>query len=574
MHAANFRRHMKSVRLWSNKKGYLADVEYWSLILNVCVLDDLQVVHLRNNFAVNGAVAGGVELCDLTAQTIPRRLHFSGKATLEQVHFVKLKDVNAFDNALPEREKLDKYRNLCRSVLFEGLEQWNTERLRSLPSGSVFEQIFKELKGAEAVEEEYMLACMEDTKCTLFQLLRKVFATEVITDLNAFANNVVNTMKSEMESLRTDILWHQAWYPKTINPMLTAVAQNTAGHYYNCCTVEPRSIDVIKWCRDLQMSGPLIDVDWTMLSPEFGNFESEVLSQNDVKSVQVDLESGHVIPDSARNFDVVMLDRVLSKKADIPSYIQKLKELIRDDGFLVICEPTSDFELALMVEGLQGSLLPASGDGSRIYGMFLKHQDWVKLFEDTGFKITHIQSDICMISTVYMIRKLPSVPRQPTFINVDDVVNFTWIEHLQQVIEDNLNEPELRTIWVTSTERRDNGATGLALCLREESSKVNRFRRICDVSLKNRDEPAVLDLESKEVQEQITIDLFATDYRDGTWGSFVHTAIKEGKCDSSSIHIPSNHSSPSINSSPAQSFYTGIPMSPFKTELPTVLSGL
>ncbi len=473
----------------------------------------------------------------MTAQTVPRRLHSSGKVTLEQVHFVKLKDVRAFETALPERERLDKYRNLCRNVLLEGAEQWSTETVRSLPNGAVFEQAFKETKGAGPVEHEYLAACMEDTKCTLFQLLRKIFATEVVSDLNVFANNVVNTVKADMESLRTDILWHQAWYPKTIKPMLDAVIENTAGHFNKCCAIELRSVDVINWSRDLQMSHPLIEVDWTILSPDVGNFDSEILSQSDIKTVKLDLESGDAVPDSVKNFDVVMLDRVLSKKTDIPRYLQKLKELMRDDGFLVICEPTSDFELALMIEGLQGSLLPASGDGSRVYGTFLKHQDWVKLFKDAGFKITHIQSDICMISTVYMIRKLPSEPREPTFIDVDDVVDFSWIEPLQQVIEDNLNEPELKTIWVTSTERRDNGAVGLALCLREESTKANRFRRICDVSLKNTDAPVVLDLESEKVQEHIAIDLHATDYRDGIWGSFVHMVMKEGKSDSALISL-------------------------------------
>lgn len=55
------------------------------------------------------------------------------------------------------------------------------------------------------------------------------------------------------------------------------------------------------------------------------------------------------------------------------------------------------------------------------------------------------------MSTAYIIRKTPSTPRDPVFIDVDDIKEFTWIEPLQKVIEERLNEPDSKTIWLTNT---------------------------------------------------------------------------------------------------------------------------
>lgn len=75
-----------------------------------------------------------------------------------------------------------------------------------------------------------------------------------------------------------------------------------------------------------------------------------------------------------------------------------------------------------------------------------------------------LQSDPSVFETFYVIRKIPTQARDPAVIDIDDVKEFTWIEPLQKVIEERLNEPDYKTIWIKSTEVRNNGALGLALC--------------------------------------------------------------------------------------------------------------
>lgn len=114
-----------------------------------------------------------------------------------------------------------------------------------------------------------------------------------------------------------------------------------------------------------------------------------------------------------------------------------------------------------------------------------------------------------------MIRKIPQQPREPAFIDIDDIREFSWIEPLQKIIEERLNEPDYKTIWyilkmkftsfyfllfrLTSTKVRNNGTLGVSLCFVEENLKFNRFRTLADISVRpeNRDGPSKVDMNSQ-----------------------------------------------------------------------------
>lgn len=76
------------------------------------------------------------------------------------------------------------------------------------------------------------------------------------------------------------------------------------------------------------------------------------------------------------------------------------------------------------------------------------------------------------MTTTYAIRKISSLPKDPVIVDVDDIKEFSWIEPVQTIIEERLNEPDNKTIWLTSTTVRNNGVVGLALCFRYVHSYV------------------------------------------------------------------------------------------------------
>ncbi|VDK81687.1 unnamed protein product [Gongylonema pulchrum] len=153
------------------------------------------------------------------------------------------------------------------------------------------------------------------------------------------------------------------------------------------------------------------------------------------------------------------------KKKDVVQYLARCKELLRDDGFIIVIETTSDYEIALAIQGLSGEPLSIS-DSGRIYGAYFTHEQLLALYKQCGFRLCNYQGDPSMMTTAYAIRKIPSQLKEPVVVDVDDIKEFTWIEPLQKIIEERLSEPDYKTVWLTSTTIRNNGLLGLALCFK------------------------------------------------------------------------------------------------------------
>lgn len=125
-------------------------------------LDGIQLIELRNDIATNGCIAGGVECCELVAQTVPRRSQPAGQLYLEKIYFVKHIDnkfvliqnynlkilfckclFSALNDFPKERETLRGYRDILLHVLGEGLKKW--EKLGILDRIINGEQFYKAL---------------------------------------------------------------------------------------------------------------------------------------------------------------------------------------------------------------------------------------------------------------------------------------------------------------------------------------------------------------------------------------------------------------------------------------------
>lgn len=175
-----------------------------------------------------------------------------------------------------------------------------------------------------------------------------------------------------------------------------------------------------------------------------------------------------------KNQDVIVLDRLLHKKADIQKYLTKIKHLLRDDGFVLVNEVTSNYEAAFVVEGLQSELPSFPINGVRKYGLYYEHRDWCEIFEKSGYHIISWSSEQLM-TTLYLLRKIPSYKVDPMFLKVDNGNEFTWIETLQNAIEEKMNEPPGKNIVMYSNEIRDCGVMGMGICFKDEY-KHNRTR--------------------------------------------------------------------------------------------------
>ncbi len=63
---------------------------------------------------------------------------------------------------------------------------------------------------------------------------------------------------------------------------------------------------------------------------------------------------------------------------------------MREDGLGIVVEVTSDYEIAVAIQGLLGNTLDIDSD-DRIYGAYFSHEQLLKLFEEAGFRLLAFQ---------------------------------------------------------------------------------------------------------------------------------------------------------------------------------------
>ncbi|KAJ1364192.1 hypothetical protein KIN20_024223 [Parelaphostrongylus tenuis] len=495
--------------------------------------DGIQMFELRNDHATNGCIAGGVECCDLTAHTVSRRIQVSGQLYHERIFFVPHCDDNCLAIFEKDRSILQQYSNTLKHVIARGLASWEKHGILSkMTNGKLLKTALDVLRPYElmVVTEDVLRKFLEDSKCSVIYAFDEIFRLEFTNDMTAadFETVVVNKLKLVKAVFDCDRLWASALtHDRVIKTVQDVCVENSAGHLSKLCAVELNSFEQLKQCLEANISHPLLEVECLCVGPNIDHVDENSLEQIGARKLRINIDANFTGHNEAKNMDYILLDKVLCRKSDPIAYLNACKHLLRDDGFAIVVEVTSDYELAAVIQGLFGQELFVAAD--RQMGTYFTHEQLMHVFKESGFKLCNYQRDPALMTTAYAIRKTETIPRDPVFIDVDDVKEFTWIEPLQKVIEERLNEPDSKTIWLTNTKVRNNGVVGLALCFVEENLKSNRFRSLIDISLnkEHREGPPEVKLDDPETKAIIDLDLHANNYRDGVWGSLRHFVVKD-----------------------------------------------
>ncbi|GMR51168.1 hypothetical protein PMAYCL1PPCAC_21363, partial [Pristionchus mayeri] len=498
---------------------------------SVVVKDGIEVIELKNDLATDGCVAGGVECVDVITNTVARRPQGSGQLYHEKVHFVPHFDDHALAAFPKEKKALEEYTTLLKQVIARGLAGLKIKGLlAALPNAATLEKALAELAPftKTSIDEVTHKRLSEDNKCFILKAFEELFKITA-SEPREFAATVVNHIKAVKAAFETDRMWAAALvHDRMIKTLQDIAFENSNGHRHTVAGIELNSTEQLKWLTEAASTTPLLEIDWACVGPTLEHLDEVTLEQLGSRKIKVDLDksdfSGHA---EAKNFDYVLLDKVLARKPDPVAYLNRVKHIIRDDGFAIVVETVKNHALnaaiqALMVEDI--AVAPA-----RAFATYYTDVQLKEIFTQAGFSLSNYQADEASSTTAYLIRKTPEKPREPVFVDVDDVKEFSWVEPLKEVIDARLSEPESKTIWLSSTKVRNNGVVGMGLCFNEENLKTKRFRTLVDVSTdpKVRNGPATLKSDSAEVKKIVDLDLHSNNYRDGVWGSMRHLVVKD-----------------------------------------------
>jgi hypothetical protein len=79
---------------------------------------------------------------------------------------------------------------------------------------------------------------------------------------------------------------------------------------------------------------------------------------------------------------------------------------MRVDGFALVIEVTSSFDLAFVIESL--TLVPDldtladAPKSDRVHGLYMTHDQWLVVFDECGFDVCVFQTDTAFMTTLYV----------------------------------------------------------------------------------------------------------------------------------------------------------------------------
>ncbi|ESO05744.1 hypothetical protein HELRODRAFT_99033 [Helobdella robusta] len=210
--------------------------------------------------------------------------------------------------------------------------------------------------------------------------------------------------------------------------------------------------------------------------------------------------------------DALILGDVLNKQKNISEYLSACSTLLRDEGFILVYEPTRNFGLAWLLLRASDSLYMHAEEQTA--SSFCSTKEWLQIFAEANFNVVSHVSD-GYLHTAFLLRKKTSLKVTDEQIKWIDVTNNTyqWVE----IVKRFLSDAKTTRLWLRGSEV-NSGVVGLATCLRREPDG-EKIRCLLNCSP---------EMNARDVDELLQNDLFMNVYRGGLCGSFKHLPLERG----------------------------------------------
>jgi len=426
------------------------------------------VVPVVNDHHLGTCKSGGVELLDLHATVAPRRQGIQPSPTLESFNFIPYNEcslaTSQLDTSVLEYAKscanfvLEKMHQLLATNVEDGLR--NLKLMRQLVDDS----------GWSPVVGEKLTEYLDASDSIALKTLEKIFAVE---HNDAFAANVNSLVSASWaDIISSDRLLSFARCDRCFKTCLDVVLENIppeAGGHMKVVECDAGTGQAYRHVMRQLESQPAISVNYTAIDPApTQTINAELAQRLGIATVEWSLESTKSVPDRVSGADTVILANVLSRHDNISTALSAACSLVRDNGFLLLVEPTSNFAIPWSFFALTHDVTKMSDLSLRTCGPYCNEKTWITLLANAGLTPVAQKSD-GILHTVFLCRKLSttSPTQSPNIIDVDDA-SFGWLEEIKAVMAVERDESEANcSVWLRASEA-DSGLVGMLNCLRRE----------------------------------------------------------------------------------------------------------
>lgn len=383
---------------------------------------------------LNTCTSGGVEILGLHATVAPRRVQQSAPMLEEYCFVPNLSDV-------PYESTLANYTSMCSNFSVQKLQAMcnNGSKNSKIDSVKSFLHDLQCDKLDQKSSSEIELVSGE-----LYLKLRGIFGE---LDDSGIGNMHSESVDENVPSLTS--------CPELLKPCLDIAIENILSHSFNIVEVGASGSRMHEHILPLVNSQPMINVTYTTCDKP-GTEADESLNQFNFTEWDIALDP----PSNIKNVDIMVAKNVLHKQRNVSKTLTNLSSALKENGFILIEEITSNFPVAYSSEQLWEE--PLEIDDDRSCYCFCNEQKWCQIFDENGFEIIFKRSSQ-HLSTLFLIRpKRKLTGTTPLMIQIDDLTG-SWFDTLKQEV---MNVKE--NLWLTVNSEPQNGILGLFNCLKQE----------------------------------------------------------------------------------------------------------
>lgn len=427
----------------------------------------ISVVKAQNNKILGICVAGGVELHGLHATVAPRRQQVQALPLVECYDFVPYAedDIAGSDPALCHYMQL--VERFVRQQLKSSIIDSGTTN--GLKNRELITKILKEspLTG-EAVSEDELKQLQGQSKFQMINVLKKIFDVE---HDESYLKNMEDLMLLERDKLQSDVAYGFIRNGRCLKTCLDVVIENCSMESGKLRVVECNAEEgfVFKSAMSYLSTQPGLRLDYAVVCSDSDVLDPELVEHLCLEPVIWKLSSGLPPPSQLIGADLVIFGDVLHRQKNILETLSLVANLVHDNGFLLVIEPTTKLIVPLSFFALSNDLGYISDPKERCFGPFCTQEKWREHLSASGWKIVAQKSD-GLLHTIYLCRKKSSAEvnlSNQTTIDVDGQ-SYAWVEGIKEaLIAQEKSSVGGQNIWLKAKELH-SGIIGLANCLSRE----------------------------------------------------------------------------------------------------------
>ena len=391
------------------------------------------MIRVAYNREIGTCKSGGVEVVDVHHTIAPRRQGVQSSPLLESYDFIPYNEsaIAASHRATGVLE----YANTCASFALDGIKQLLSSGFEhGLQNLKLMQRLVGESSWS-SVPSEKLTEYLESSDCVGLKTLEQIFA---LPHDDAFAQNVDSLVSASWaDVVSNDRLFSFARGDRCFKTCLDVALENTPGvgssRHMKVVECNASTGQAYRHVMPQLLKDTGVNSTYIALDPSPAESVDNELQQFGIATNEWSLESSRPVPDQALDADLLILANVLSRCDNISTALSAACSLVRDGGFLLLVEPTTNFVVPWSYFALTNDVTGMTDVSSRSCGPFCDEATWTRLLANAGLTTVAQKSD-GVLQTVFLCRKLSSTsPTQlpvPKIIDVDDT-SFGWLDDVK-----------------------------------------------------------------------------------------------------------------------------------------------